>query len=227
MRAGGCEIPIIVEIGQVIKTDHVALLVAVGANAVFPYLAMELSESMKAGAVPDLDARAVRLRRGAGSVSLHRRGLEHPGHVDHRRGDDDSGDRHQGVGTLQQRHRRRQARGGAAVHRLLRAVREHRQLAPVRPARAGARPLRIFGRDARRGPGLLRLHRVRRRLHRRAGSQEPPARFADWNPRLAGHLHHPLRGGVADSDRHRPLYAARRAASDRRRRRGDGPALVW
>ena len=49
VRAGGCEIPIIVETGQVIETHHVALLVAVGANAVFPYLAMELSESMKAG----------------------------------------------------------------------------------------------------------------------------------------------------------------------------------
>ncbi len=34
------------------------------------------------------------------------------------------------------RHRHHQGRGGADVHRLLRAVREHRQLAPVHPARS-------------------------------------------------------------------------------------------
>jgi glutamate synthase (ferredoxin) len=41
--AGGWNLPLIVETGQVIDTHHVALLVAAGASAVHPYLAMSLS----------------------------------------------------------------------------------------------------------------------------------------------------------------------------------------
>src|SRR2546428_9003125 len=37
------------ESGQVIDTHHVALLVAAGASAVFPYLALEQAETLKPG----------------------------------------------------------------------------------------------------------------------------------------------------------------------------------
>jgi glutamate synthase (ferredoxin) len=43
VRAGGHRVPIVVESGQVIETHHFAMLVAVGASAVYPYLAMELA----------------------------------------------------------------------------------------------------------------------------------------------------------------------------------------
>ena len=43
-----------------------------------------------------------------------------------------------------------------------------------------------------RGSGLLRLHRLRRRLHHGRGGQEPAARPADRHHRLARHLHGPL-----------------------------------
>src|SRR5580658_5297855 len=46
VRAGAHDVPVIVESGQVIETHHIALLIAVGASAVFPYLAMELSENL-------------------------------------------------------------------------------------------------------------------------------------------------------------------------------------
>jgi glutamate synthase domain-containing protein 2/glutamate synthase domain-containing protein 1/glutamate synthase domain-containing protein 3 len=49
VRSGGHRIPIVVESGQVIETHHVALLIAAGASAVYPYLAMELA----ANAGPD------------------------------------------------------------------------------------------------------------------------------------------------------------------------------
>jgi glutamate synthase (ferredoxin) len=42
-EAGAWDVPLIVETGQVIDTHHVALLVAAGANAVHPYLAMSLA----------------------------------------------------------------------------------------------------------------------------------------------------------------------------------------
>jgi glutamate synthase (ferredoxin) len=49
VRAGGHRVPIVVESGQVIETHHLAMLIAVGASAVYPYLAMELA----AAAEPD------------------------------------------------------------------------------------------------------------------------------------------------------------------------------
>ncbi|MBS1849534.1 MAG: glutamate synthase subunit alpha, partial [Acidobacteria bacterium] len=47
MQAGACEIPLIVETGQVIDTHHVALLIAAGASAVLPYLAMEQAATLR------------------------------------------------------------------------------------------------------------------------------------------------------------------------------------
>src|SRR6266446_1867273 len=49
VEAGAQHIPLVIESGQVIDTHHVDLLVAAGASAVFPYLALEQAESLKAG----------------------------------------------------------------------------------------------------------------------------------------------------------------------------------
>ena len=48
------EVPIIIETGQVIDTHHVALLVAAGASAVFPYLAFDLAEELHPGSLVNL-----------------------------------------------------------------------------------------------------------------------------------------------------------------------------
>jgi glutamate synthase (ferredoxin) len=49
IRGGHFRIPLIVETAQVIETHHVALLLAVGATAVRPYLAQQLAEEQSAG----------------------------------------------------------------------------------------------------------------------------------------------------------------------------------
>ena len=49
VSAGACDVPLFVESGQVIETHHVALLIATGASAVVPYLALQFSESLKPG----------------------------------------------------------------------------------------------------------------------------------------------------------------------------------
>jgi len=49
VEAGAQQIPLVIESGQVIDTHHVALLVAAGASAVFPYLALEQAAHMKPG----------------------------------------------------------------------------------------------------------------------------------------------------------------------------------
>ena len=49
VRAGAYEIPLIVETGQVIETHHLAMLIAAGASAVLPYLALEFAGNLKAG----------------------------------------------------------------------------------------------------------------------------------------------------------------------------------
>jgi glutamate synthase (ferredoxin) len=49
VRGGHFRIPLIVETAQVIETHHVALLLAVGATAVRPYLAQQLAEEHGAG----------------------------------------------------------------------------------------------------------------------------------------------------------------------------------
>ena len=43
VQAGGWKLPLIVETGQAVDTHHVALLIAAGATAVYPYLAMNLA----------------------------------------------------------------------------------------------------------------------------------------------------------------------------------------
>ncbi|MGH9545304.1 MAG: glutamate synthase large subunit [Terriglobales bacterium] len=49
VEVGAQDIPLVIESGQVIDTHHVALLVAAGASAVFPYLALEQAANLKSG----------------------------------------------------------------------------------------------------------------------------------------------------------------------------------
>jgi glutamate synthase domain-containing protein 2/glutamate synthase domain-containing protein 1/glutamate synthase domain-containing protein 3 len=78
VRSGACDVPLIMETGQVIETHHIALLVAVGASAVFPYLAMELSESLKPGGAAkyrvavEAGLRKVLARMGISTVASYR-----------------------------------------------------------------------------------------------------------------------------------------------------------
>ena len=51
VRAGCWNIPLIIETGQVIDTHHIALLIAAGASAVFPYAAMEQAAEVRADGV--------------------------------------------------------------------------------------------------------------------------------------------------------------------------------
>ncbi|HTS10757.1 MAG TPA: glutamate synthase large subunit [Candidatus Limnocylindrales bacterium] len=78
VRSGACDVPLLIESGQVIETHHVALLIAVGANAVHPYLALELSEELKVGgsgryrAAVELGLRKVLARMGISTVASYR-----------------------------------------------------------------------------------------------------------------------------------------------------------
>jgi glutamate synthase (ferredoxin) len=47
VQAGAWNVPLVIETGQVIDTHHIALLVAAGASAVFPYLALEQAAMLK------------------------------------------------------------------------------------------------------------------------------------------------------------------------------------
>jgi glutamate synthase domain-containing protein 2/glutamate synthase domain-containing protein 3 len=49
MDAGSKHVPLIVETGQAFEAHHVALLIAAGASAVHPYLALSLAEQVSAG----------------------------------------------------------------------------------------------------------------------------------------------------------------------------------
>jgi glutamate synthase domain-containing protein 2/glutamate synthase domain-containing protein 1/glutamate synthase domain-containing protein 3 len=52
MVRGGCwNIPLIIETGQVVDTHHIALLIAAGASAVFPYAAMEQAANLRSDGV--------------------------------------------------------------------------------------------------------------------------------------------------------------------------------
>ena len=78
VRAGAHDVPLIVECGQVIETHHIALLVAVGASAVFPYLAMQLSENLNPGGAVsyrvavEAGLRKVLARMGISTVASYR-----------------------------------------------------------------------------------------------------------------------------------------------------------
>ncbi len=72
------QIPLIIETGQVIETHHLAMLIAVGASAVFPYLALEMSEDLKPGGAAryrtgvEAGLRKVIARMGISSIGSYR-----------------------------------------------------------------------------------------------------------------------------------------------------------
>jgi glutamate synthase (ferredoxin) len=51
VNAGCWNIPLIIETGQVVDTHHIALLIAAGASAVFPYAAMEQAANVRADGI--------------------------------------------------------------------------------------------------------------------------------------------------------------------------------
>ena len=137
-------------------------------------------------------------RRAAGRHHQPARGADrarHHGAADHR---------HPRVGALQRRHGGDQAGGGPVLPRRRHHLRRAGELGAVRALRLA----RHHGRGCRR---VLRLHRLRRRLDDRRGSEEPAARPADRHHRLAGRLHHPLSAGRRRADRHRAGRAVSRA----------------
>ncbi|HSB75456.1 MAG TPA: glutamate synthase-related protein, partial [Terriglobales bacterium] len=77
VEAGGCEVPLLLETGQVIDTHHVAMLVAAGASAVFPWLALELAAEAENGALSFRTAvesglRKVMARMGVSTIASYR-----------------------------------------------------------------------------------------------------------------------------------------------------------
>jgi glutamate synthase (ferredoxin) len=76
--AGGFDCPFVVETGQAVETHHIALLVALGATAVHPYLATELSEELKPGGAANYRAaveaglRKVLARMGISALTSYR-----------------------------------------------------------------------------------------------------------------------------------------------------------
>jgi glutamate synthase (ferredoxin) len=73
--AGAWNVPLIIETGQVIDTHHVALLVAAGAGAVYPYLAMSLAGRADLNGRPNGPARyRVAIEKGLRKV-LARMGI--------------------------------------------------------------------------------------------------------------------------------------------------------
>lgn len=76
--AGGFHSPFVIETGQAVETHHIALLVALGASAVYPYLATELSETLKPGGAANYRAaveaglRKVLARMGISALTSYR-----------------------------------------------------------------------------------------------------------------------------------------------------------
>ena len=108
---------------------------------------------------------------------------------------DAPGHRRAGVGEGQCRSGDRQGRRRAVLPARRLHLREHRQLGAVFA-------VWVAGCDGRRGRRLLRLHRVRRGLDDRRGSQESETGSSDWHHRVSGHLHGPLSGRRGRPHRH-------------------------
>ncbi len=78
VRAGASAVPLVIETGQVIETHHLAMLIAAGASAVCPYLALELSAGLEARGASryreavDLGLRKVLARMGICTVGSYR-----------------------------------------------------------------------------------------------------------------------------------------------------------
>jgi len=80
MKAGCWNVPLVVETGQVIDTHHIALLVAAGASAVMPYVALEQAASLRPDGVAayrlavEKGLRKVMARMGVSTVASYRNG---------------------------------------------------------------------------------------------------------------------------------------------------------
>ncbi|HTU32817.1 MAG TPA: glutamate synthase large subunit [Candidatus Acidoferrum sp.] len=78
VKRGASDVPLIVESGQVIETHHVALLIAAGATAALPYLALQFSEILKPGgakkyrAAVEAGLRKVLARMGISTIASYR-----------------------------------------------------------------------------------------------------------------------------------------------------------
>jgi glutamate synthase (ferredoxin) len=77
VAAGGWELPLVIETGQVIDTHHVALLLAAGASAAFPWLALELASELANGTANFQTAvesglRKVMARMGVSTMASYR-----------------------------------------------------------------------------------------------------------------------------------------------------------
>ena len=123
--------------------------------------------------------------------------------------------RNQGIGEFQFGRRNPQSRDRSGLHRRRRNVRLSSpgpcrcELASVHSAEYGqVRRLWLIGSSARRCSHFLRVHRIRRSLHRRAGSEKSAEGHADRHHRLARHLHGSLHSGFRPPHRGRALHCA-------------------
>ena len=119
--------------------------------------------------------------------------------------------RHQGIRADQCGDRRHQAGRCPGVHRRGLVLHRSRELQAL-PAseHRRVRLLRHQRPDDGRGYHLLRLHRLRRGLHSRAGVPESAKRHADRHYRFTGGVHRPVSSFRTGADRPRPLHEARR-----------------
>ena len=78
VEADGWNIPLVIETGQVVDTHHLALLVAAGASAVHPYLALEMAGGTSSGgaaryrAAVEKGLRKVLARMGISTIASYR-----------------------------------------------------------------------------------------------------------------------------------------------------------
>jgi glutamate synthase (ferredoxin) len=78
VSAGVCDVPLVIETGQVIETHHVAMLIAAGAGAVCPFLALQLAASAEAAGATryreavDIGLRKVLARMGICTIGSYR-----------------------------------------------------------------------------------------------------------------------------------------------------------
>ena len=119
--------------------------------------------------------------------------------------------RHAGVGARQRHHRRHQGHAscilvivlGWALHQPGEPHAVHPRGDDRHDAEGVTHTTAASWASRRRRRRLLRVHRLRRGLDRRAGGQQSQARHADRHPRLARDLHRALHPVRARADRHR------------------------
>ena len=78
VNAGGWNVPLIIETGQVVDTHHIALLIAAGASAVLPYAALEQAARLRPDGVAayrlavEKGLRKVMARMGISTIASYR-----------------------------------------------------------------------------------------------------------------------------------------------------------